>query len=169
MIIETDDYGPVDIGDLSGEDLAMAYAEEKGRYDYLDEIVDTRTRAMEASGLCFTEDGDVRIVDGEKAKTWFADAWVIWRSREWPATMDDFVSEYCAIAEEGAAFDDVRLASLREKMTETDIVKVEAWLIAELKETDALEAYARVKRLTNLSRGAHAKRAGAMNQGGTTT
>ena len=31
MIIETDSYGEIDIGDLSGAELAEAYAEEMGR------------------------------------------------------------------------------------------------------------------------------------------
>ena len=63
--------------------------------------------------------------------------------------MSDIVSEYCAIAEEGAAFDDVRLARLRERMTDADIIKVENWLRAaaetDFKEARALEVYGRIK------------------------
>jgi hypothetical protein len=36
MIIETDDYGQVDIGDLEGEALAAAYADTKAYCDQLE-------------------------------------------------------------------------------------------------------------------------------------
>ena len=69
-------------------------------------------------------------------------ALVTWRSRRPPATMNDIVREYCAIAEEGAAFDDVRLAALREQMTEADLIQVKHCRYElRFNEIDALEAY----------------------------
>ena len=63
--------------------------------------------------------------------------------------MNDIVREYCAIAEQGAPFDDPRLAALRDRMTEADIVEVDEWLRAsaesDFKEARALETYRHIK------------------------
>lgn len=63
--------------------------------------------------------------------------------------MSDIVSEYCAIAEEGTALDDVRLARLRDRMKDADIIKVENWVRAaaeaDFREARALEVYGRIK------------------------
>jgi hypothetical protein len=74
MIIETDDYGPVDIGDLSGEALAEAYAEAKARCDELEAIIKRHAAATAANGHDFTDTGHEVIVDREKDAAWRADA-----------------------------------------------------------------------------------------------
>jgi hypothetical protein len=53
---------------------------------------------------------------------------------------ESFVDQYCAIVNEGAEFDDPRLAQLRERMTDAEIDHVVGWLdrsgAAALKEAD---------------------------------
>ena len=74
MIIETDDYGPVDIGDLSGEALAEAFAEAKAWCGELERAIDRHAAAMAKSGHAFTDTGDVVIVNREKDAAWHAQA-----------------------------------------------------------------------------------------------
>jgi hypothetical protein len=61
--------------------------------------------------------------------------------------MNDIVDEYCELAEQGAPFDDERLARLRERMTDADLMQVEMRLkaAADFKEAAALRAYGRMK------------------------
>jgi hypothetical protein len=63
--------------------------------------------------------------------------------------MTDLVDDYCAIAAEGADFADPRLAALRERMTDADVLRVQERLKAEaeddLKEADELAEYGRRK------------------------
>jgi len=63
--------------------------------------------------------------------------------------MNDIVDEYCELAEQGAPFDDERLARLRERMTDADLMQVEMRLKAaaeaDFKEAAALRAYGRMK------------------------
>lgn len=44
--------------------------------------------------------------------------------------MNDIVSEYCELAEQGVLFEDVRLARLRERMTDADVIQVKARLVS---------------------------------------
>jgi hypothetical protein len=68
--------------------------------------------------------------------------------------MSDIVSEYCELAEQGAAFNDARLARLREQMTEADIFGIKARLRAaaeaDFKEANALRAWHRSRKVVPL-------------------
>jgi hypothetical protein len=63
MIVETDDYGPIDIGELEGEALADAYAESIARRGELEAIVDRHARIMARYGLDFTDTDGIVVVE----------------------------------------------------------------------------------------------------------
>lgn len=53
--------------------------------------------------------------------------------------MDDLVSEYCTLAGQGAAFDDERLVRMRQRMTHADLIRVEAMLRNDARDTMVAE------------------------------
>jgi hypothetical protein len=63
--------------------------------------------------------------------------------------MNDLVREYCELACSGVAFDDVRLAALRDRMSDADLTEVKARLRAaseaDFREAEALRVYGRIK------------------------
>ena len=67
MLIQTDDYGPIDIGDLEGEALAEAYAESKAHCGDLEAIVARHARIMARYGLDFTDIDVIVVVEPDLA------------------------------------------------------------------------------------------------------
>ena len=74
-IVQTDYYGPVDIGDLEGKDLAEAYADSKAYCDQLEAIFDRHTRTLARYGLDFADGGQLlAVADRDLAVHWFGKA-----------------------------------------------------------------------------------------------
>ena len=72
MIVQTDDFGEFDIGDLEGEALAEAYADSKAYCDHLEAVFGRYGRTLARYGLDFANGGQFLVVaDRELAVRWF--------------------------------------------------------------------------------------------------